>query len=262
MAYSDGFPTMNDLIRADTSRVASTIPFDDSPTRWFIRGIVVSMLSMAAINALSFFVRSADWQGLVGPPNGYQESLGFPLVIWEGGNTYGGMFVDYPSLSLNVLFAAVVGSFVGMIAARQSKSMNALIRRLQSEADGKEHQPIQFSLSGLLVATAMMAVIATLARHYAARPETLVAIYVLGPVFLVAIAMLPRKLAWEKRVMIIIPATLTLIAVAIVVGVALGMEFDKVMLGVFLCWTPQSVIAAVGLTAWVLIAQARASSVG
>jgi hypothetical protein len=83
------------------------------------------------------------------------------------------------------------------------------------------------------------------------------AIYGLGPLLLVAIAMLPRRLSWQKRVVIIIPATLTLIAVAIAVGSAMEMEFDKVLMGIFLCWTPQSALAAIGLTATLLVAQAR-----
>ena len=111
-----------------------------------------------------------------------------------------------------------------------------------------DHQPIQFTLRGLMIATGMTAITATVARTYAARPETLVAIYVLGPLFLVIIAMLPRQLQWQTRVLIIVPATLTLIAVAIAVGIALGMEFDKVLMGIFLCWTPQSVFAAIALT--------------
>jgi hypothetical protein len=69
--------------------------------------------------------------------------------------------------------------------------------------------------------------------------------------------MLPRRLSWQKRVVIIIPATLTLIAVAIAVGNAMSMEFDKVLMGIFLCWTPQSALAAIGLTATILITQAR-----
>jgi hypothetical protein len=165
------------------------------------------------------------------------------------------MFVDYAKLGSNVLVAAAVGSLIGWWAARRRERLNDLIEQLRSQSSGHEHQPIQFSLKGLMVATAIIAVVATLARNFAARPETLIAIYVFGPLLLVAIAMLPRRLEWQKRVMIIIPATVALIAVAIAVGITLGMEFDKVMMGIFLCWTPQSVLGAVGLTTWILFAQ-------
>jgi len=135
-----------------------------------------------------------------------------------------------------------------------------MVTEMQGEATRHQQQPIQFSLRGLLITTTVVAVAATLARNFAARPETLIAIYALGPLALVAIAMLPRRLSWQKRVVIIIPATLTLIAVAIAVGNAMSMEFDKVLMGIFLCWTPQSALAAIGLTATILITQARGLS--
>ncbi len=251
---------MTESIQAESLTETAQPPFQDSPARWWVRGTAVGMLIMAAVNAGSYFVRSADWNGLVSRSMSSQESLGFPWVIWENGNTYGGMFVDYPNLGLNILFAFGVSAFVGLWAARRSDRFNDLIQALQRQGGSREHPPIQFSLRGLMVATAIIAIVAMLARNYAARPETLIAIYAFGPLVLVVIAMLPSRVSWQKRVMIIVPATFALIAVAIVVGVALGMEFDKVMMGIFLCWTPQSVMAAVGLTAWVLYGEAKNGS--
>lgn len=230
---------------------------DDSPTRWFLRGTAVGMLLMAAANAISYFFRSADWSSLVGPPKSYSEAVGFPFVVWEAGNTYGGMFADYPMMAVNIVVAALAGSIIGAIAARKTVFLNGLIHQMQREASKQPQQPIQFSLQGLMVATTFAAVAAMLARQFAARPETLIAIYTAGPMLLVIIAMLPRRLSWQKRVVIIIPATLTLIGVAIAVGNAMGMEFDKVLMGIFICWTPQSALAAVLLTAALLAGQAR-----
>ena len=119
---------------------------------------------------------------------------------------------------------------------------------------------MQFSLRGLLIATGIAAVVAMAARNFAARPETLIAIYALGPLGLVAIAMLPRKLSWQRRVMIIVPAAYALIAAAIAVGLGLGMEFDKVLMGIFLCWTPQSAMAAVALVSAIFVSQAYRDS--
>lgn len=248
---------MSDSSFAGSTRSAEPLLTADSPTRWFLRGTAVGMLLMAAVNAISYFFRSADWSSLVGQPRSLQESVGFPFVVWEAGNTYGGMFADYPMMGVNILIAAAVGSIIGSVAARKTKFLNRLIQELQQGASSHKHQPIQFSLLGLMIATTIVAVMAMLARQFAARPETLIAIYGLGPLLLVAIAMLPRRLSWQKRVMIIIPATLTLIAVAIAVGNAMGMEFDKVLMGIFICWTPQSALAAVVLTATLLVAQAR-----
>lgn len=233
----------------------------DPPRRWFVRGLTVGLLLMGSVNALSYFVRSSDWGGLVGARTSSSESVGFPLKVWESGNTYGGMFADYPNMGWNILFAFAVGSLIGWLAVRRTDFLNRLIKEMmEGHTPDHQPQPIQFSLRGLMIATTIVAVAATVARSYAARPETLIAIYTLGPITLVAIAMLPRRLAWQKRVLIIIPATLMLIAIAIAVGTAIGMEFDKVLMGIFLCWTPQSALAAIGLTTMILISQARESS--
>lgn len=236
------------------------VSLTDSKFRWFLRGTAVGMLLMAAINALSYFVRSSDWSSLVGKPKSLEESIGFPLTIWEAGNTYGGMFADYPNLGLNILFAALVGSIVGLVTAFRADFLNRLIYQVEfagEESDSR--QPVQFSLLGMMVATTVIAVVTALARKFAARPETLIAIYVLGPASLVSIAMLPRRLSWQRRVVIIIPATLALIAVAIAVGTRMQMEFDKVLMGVFLCWTPQSALAAIGLTVYLFYTLGRES---
>lgn len=251
---------MSDSSSCEATQSAEPAMIGDSPAKWFLRGTAVGMLLMATANAISYFIRSSDWSSLVGRPQSFGESIGFPFVVWEAGNTYGGMFADYRMMVVNIAVAALAGSILGVVAARKTEFLNGLIHDMQQEASKHAHQPIQFSLLGLLVATTIAAVVAMLARQFAARPETLIAIYVLGPLLLVAIAMLPRRLSWKKRVAIIIPATFTLIAVAIAVGSALGMEFDKVLMGIFLCWTPQSALAAVGLTLTILVAQARHSA--
>lgn len=230
----------------------------ESPRRWFVRGAAAGMLLMAAVNAVSYFFRSAKWGSLVGKPEPLLESVGFPLKVWEAGNTYGGFFADYPRLGVNILVAAGVGVIVGMIAAGHHDFLNRVTAIAEPGGESQKPQPIQFSLRGLMVATTIAAVVAMLASKLVAHPGTLLAIYALGPVTLVAIAMIPRRLSWRRRVAIIIPTTLTLIAVAVVVGNALEIEFDKVLLGIFLCWTPQSALAAVVLTASILMTQPSA----
>ena len=54
------------------------------------------------------------------------------------------------------------------------------------------------------------------------------------------------------------PSPVTLIAAAIALGQRLQVDFDKVMLGIFICWTPQTVVAAVSLTSWLLYRELRA----
>ena len=236
-----------------------------SRARWFLRGTAVGLLLLASINALSFFVRSADWTSLVGPPRSNDASIGFPLVVWESGNQYGGLFADYPNLAWNVLVAALVGSVIGAVAAARTDVLNGLIDSIQNAAsstspdsDRSAASPIQFSLQGLMIMTTVVAVAVAVVSKMAANPTTLIAIYALGPLGLVALAMIPRHLTWQHRVVLLVPITFGLIAVAILVGQSLGMEFDKVLMGIFLCWTPQSALAAIMLTTWIFITKSAA----
>lgn len=241
--------------------ITTEIELAGSRTRWFLRGMAVGLLLMASINAISFFVRSSDWTCLVGPPQSNEASIGFPLVVWESGNQYGGLFADYPNLGLNVLVAMLVGSVIGAIAAAKTELLNQLIGSIQdvpsTTPDALERSPqspIQFSLQGLMIMTTVVAVAVAMVSKLAANPTTLIGIYTLGPIGLVTLAMIPRRLSWQHRVVLLIPITFGLIAIAILVGNTLQMEFDKVLMGVFLCWTPQSALAAVVLTAWILVA--------
>lgn len=245
--------------------VEDKVNFDTSRSRWFFRGTAIGVLLMASANALSYFFRSTSWDSLVKPVRSTvlgDEWIGFPFVVWQAGNSYSGMFVDYPMLGLNVLFAIGVGALIGAVTVYYSSSLNRMVASFSTEIGSNSHQPLQFSLQGLMVSTAIAALVAMLAKNYASRPETLVVIYLLGPAILVSIAMLPRRLSWQKRVAIIVPITFCLIAVAVVVGLSLGMEFDKVLMGIFLCWVPQSALAAIGLTAWLLVEYFRGAAKG
>lgn len=236
--------------------VGNEVDFGTSRWHWFVRGTAVGVLAMAAANALSYFVRSSQWDSLTKPvlnTTPGDEWIGFPFVLWQAGNSYGGMYVDYPMLGLNVLVALCVGAVIGAVTVSFARPLNEMVAGFSTGSGDRTHQPFQFSLLGLMVSTAIAALVALLAKNYASRPETLIAIYCLGPATLVAVAMLPRRITWHKRVAIIIPITFCLIAVAIAVGITLGMEFDKVLMGIFLCWVPQSALAAILLTTWLIV---------
>jgi hypothetical protein len=237
--------------------VETSIPFTGSPIVWFLRGTSLGALLMAAVNALSYFVRSEEWGSLVGMQSKYgSESLGFPFQVWESGNTYGGMFADYSMIGLNTVVAVGVGMLLGAWAGWNACLLNRLLARALQDQPEMTHRPVQFSLSGLLLVTTLSAIVASAASQMAIRPETLMVIYVLGPLGLIILAMMPRNINWQQRVVIITPATFCLIAIALAVGYKLQMEFDKVLMGIFLCWTPQSAFAAVALTVWVFAQEA------
>jgi hypothetical protein len=237
-----------------------------TPQVWFVRGFLVGMLASAVLNAASYFVRSDGWGDLVGVRPHRREALGFPLEVWEEGQAYNGFFVDYSALLINSLAAAALSCLCGLAVWALRQRGNLLVAYLEQrypEAD-RQQQQFQFSLRGLLLSTAVVAVAATILRRWtSARPEVLAGIYLLGPWLLVGLALLPRRISWQQRVGLIVPLTLLLIVVAIGVGGSLQprREFDQVLLGIFICWTPQSAAAAAGLTA-VLLFVHRAAWLG
>ena len=180
--------------------------------------------------------------------------MGFPYDTpnWEAAT--GPIFMGVGTSAPGLYSLIAIGCLIGWIVSWKSESLNDMVASLRSHTgeSTKHQQRVQFSLRGLMITTAVVAVTATLAKNFAAHRETLVGIYLAGPTCLVAIAMLPRGLSWQTRVKIMVPLSLGLIAAAVAVGIAIGIEFDKVLLGIFLCWTPQSAIAAISISAWVL----------
>ena len=106
-----------------------------------------------------------------------------------------------------------------------------------------------------MVLMTLFSIVAAGARYaQAGRPEVLGAFYILGPWLLVIAAFLPSGLSWQQRVVLVVPFTILLMAGGIAIGRSLtpAVEFDKILLGTFLCWTPQSVLASTVITAGVL----------
>jgi len=222
-----------------------------TPQRWFIRGFLVGILISGSLNAISYFFRSQRGGNLLGTSPDHYEALGFPRTLWETGNTYGGLFIDLPGLLVNALFAAVLGTACGLLTQLFRGRLNDLIARLDQAIAVPRRGTLQFSLRGLLTVCALAAVAAA-GAHYAVAgsPVVLGIIYALGPWILVLIAFLPMGLAWQQRVAVLVPAALLLMLAAVAVGGALNppLEFDKVLLYIFVCWTPQSVLVALVLT--------------
>ncbi|QDT06359.1 hypothetical protein K227x_47680 [Rubripirellula lacrimiformis] len=239
--------------------------------RWFLRGTAVGAMLMAAANAVSYFFRSSDWSGLVGRPRSMNSAIGFPWIVWEAGNQYGGLFADYPNMLLNLMIGLIVGGGMGCVAVWKRDFLNHVVEAIASHevvntevashevantemgSQTRKSAPIQFSLRGLMIATTLATIVAAVISRLAAHPITLVIIYALGPISLVALAMVPYRWPWQRRVTLLIPITFALIAIAMLVGSKLQMEFDQVLLGIFLSWTPQSAIAATLLTTYLIM---------
>jgi hypothetical protein len=223
-----------------------------TPGRWFVRGCLIGILIGGSLNAGSYFFRSERGGNLLGTTPEHYEALGFPCPLWESGNTYGGLFIDLPALLVNALATTAMGAGCGLLALRFRGRLNELVERFEQAAAGRGRQTMQFSLRGLL-ALCGLAAVAAAGAHYAlaGSPVVLGIIYALGPWILVLIAFLPLGLAWQQRVAVLVPAALLLMLAAVAAGAALKppLEFDKVLLYIFVCWTPHSVLVALGLSA-------------
>jgi hypothetical protein len=228
------------------SRIVTT------PSRWWIRGFLVGILISGSLNAVSYFFRSERGGNLLGTAPGHYEALGFPRTLWESGNMYGGLFIDLQGLLVNALFTAALGAACGLLAQPFRGRLNALVAAFETALAGQPPGTFQFSLRGLLALCGLAAVAAS-GAHYAlaGNPAVLGIIYALGPWLLVLIAFLPRGLTWQQRVAILVPTALLLMLAAVATGAALKppLEFDQVLLYIFVCWTPQSVLVALLLSA-------------
>lgn len=250
-------------IRSTRNDVGTTMnqPIATTPLHWCVRGVMVGILLSGALNAVSYFWRSERWGNLLGTTPGHREALGFPSQLWENGNAYGGYFIDPPALLANAAFAMVVAAACGWIMVRYQTPLTRLVVELEelTNAESSTHL-FRFSLRGLLVATCLAGVFAAGLHHaLARRPEVLGMIYLFGPWVLVLIALLPMGMSWQQRVIVLIPSALLLMVGAVAIGHFLkpGIEFDKVLLGIFICWTPQCVLAAIGVTAALIYESTR-----
>lgn len=240
-------------LESDETTIATT------PGRWFLRGCMIGVLICGSINAASYFFRSDHFGDLLGLYPQHREAIGFPLQVWEKGNSYGGYFADYGGLLVNSLFAIGVGCVCGWVVFAARDQLNAMVK-LVEQSMNREPAKFQFTTRGLLLLTGIAAVLAAVGRYViAGRPEALAVIYGLGPWILIAIALLPRNIAWQQRVVILVFVTIMMMGGAIFVGRSLerSLEFDRVLMGIFVCWTPQTVIAAAGVSATVLVALRR-----
>jgi len=222
-----------------------------TPARWFVRGFMVGILIAGSLTAVSYFFRSERGGNLLGTTPEHYEALGFPCTLWETGNMYGGLFVDLRSLLVDASFGIVVGAVCGLATLAFRSRLNELVERFEQTVGAGGHGRLQFSLRGLL-ALSSLAALAAAGAHYAlaGHPAVLGIIYWLGPWILVLIAFLPMGLSWQGRVVVLVPAALLLMLAAVGVGMSLKppLEFDKVLLYIFVCWTPQSVLVAIALS--------------
>ncbi|MDA8563861.1 hypothetical protein N9L06_05350 [Mariniblastus sp.] len=229
-----------------------------SAAHWFARGVMGGFLLMAAVNAVSYFFRTGGFGTLLGYEPMPTEAIGFPMEIWNENKTYRGFIVDYRAMGINLLVALLPGVLFGMIGVWFRDSFNQHIHEFEEKEANSKRLSLQFSTKTLLILTTVVAVAVAALSTWRESRITLAAIYLLSPALLIALAMLPDSIRWYWRALLLVIVAKATIGIGIASGMSLGVPFEKVMFGIFVCWVPQSVFAAFLITAW-LVFQALGS---
>lgn len=228
------------------------------PTHWFGQGIGVAFLLIAAANAASFFFRSQSIDSLFDANVRWGEALGFPFEIWNANGEFGPLYVNYGLMAVNVLVGVAFGLVFGLLAAKISTQLNRWLNEFEARANS-QNEPVsmQFSMLSLMGTTAVVGLLVAAVTHWAGTRESLWFIYLLGPGLMIGIAFLPRGIHWHRRCLIVVLVAMVIIPGAIWSGSLRGMEFDRVLLGIFVFWTPQSAFAAFFLFVGVVLQRLR-----
>lgn len=215
---------------------------------WFLQGAMLGVLITGTLNALSYFVRSGGWGSLLGDQIRF-EAMGFPAELWAG-DGYHVHTVSFVGLAANLGFTVGLSVLLGIATLICVRPLNRLVDSFEFEPE--ESYRLQFSLRSLLLVTLIVSVVSAVANATTWSPKLLGGIYLFGPLSLILVAMIPRRIPWQQRIAIVMPGAVCLIALALFIGLSIGISVDKVLLGIFACWTPQSAIAAIGITAVML----------
>lgn len=238
-------------------------PPETSSRLWFIRGAASGVLAFAAANALSWFFRSEGWSDLLGSTeDSVIEAVGFPFEIWRERQYYAfGSVIDLNWVLVDLLVGLVFACGCGMLLVRFRESLDPLLQMPVEKAhDGAGTLSRSFSLRGLFVATTLAAVFIAAVQALGLTSKLLLLIYLAGPVVLIIIAMAPMGMSWKQRLLLLVAFAAVMLGGCVFVGNRLGMELDRVLMGVTLCWVPQSVLATGIVLLWAWFANANRAS--
>lgn len=204
---------------------------------------------VAACNALSYFFRTASIADLIGRDANVPEAMGFPFEIWREDSVYhGSYFIDYQMTGSNLLVGLGLGVLLGVMAVKLSHHFNRWVEEFERKNADNRSLNFQFSVKSLLFMTTIAAIFIATLTSWKGTPEVLMAIYFLGPLGLILIAMMPNRIHWHHRIVILSFTAVAMIGIAIWSGLIMEVPIDRVLLGIFVSWTPQSAFAAFLLT--------------
>ncbi|HJT30419.1 MAG TPA: hypothetical protein VJ783_00020 [Pirellulales bacterium] len=208
------------------------------------------MLLFAATNALSYFVRS-ELPSLLGGADG-SDRIGFPWMIWEAGGFVGRESMDYSALSKDIAVGIAISLIAGIgfaaISLRAGSATSAPI-----EVSASPSKRLQFSTRDLFGLTTAAAVILGVVRLVGEDLKfwLLQLDFWFGPAVILGVAHQTRAIAETQRTIIVSDTAIFLRLAAVAVGVSYGFrDFTNVLLGLFVFWTPQCVLAIGAVVAW------------
>ncbi len=121
---------------------------------WFGRGFAIAALCVRRSECRVVFRAFRKDGDLAGFTPEHAEALGFPWLMWQKGETYSGLFVDYFALGINMIFAAALGVIGGLVAVRTRARWERLVEELKS-GERPPRRNFQFSLRALLWLTTL-----------------------------------------------------------------------------------------------------------
>ena len=165
--------------------------------------------------------------------------------IWRENSIYhDALYLDYRMVGLNLLVGVGVGFIFGIIGLAMKGHFNKWVEEFEAKNRNAKPINLQFSVKSLMLMTTVVALLIAALTSWNGTPQVLMAIYFLGPLSLVLIAVLPNKIRFQHRVVLLTLMAITMIGVAISTGLSLEVPMDRVLLGIFVSWTPQSAFAA------------------
>ena len=227
------------LTQKKTSKIGT------SSAHWFFRGLIGGVMLVAAANAMSYFFRTPGISDLISKDQRLSEAIGFPFEIWREDRIYHeSMYLDYWMVCLNLLVGIGIGLVFGVVALALQGHFNRWVAEFESKNATAAPINLQFSVKSLLLMTTLVALFIAAFTSWHGTPQVLLAIYFFGPICLVLVAVLPNRIRMQHRVVLLTLLAFTMIGVAISTGVSLEVPMDRVLLGIFVSWTPQSAFAA------------------
>lgn len=218
----------------------------------------MGFLVVAAMNAASYFLRSSSIAALFEGHVQASEAIGFPFEIWSTTSRQGPLYVDYTMMILNGLVGVAIGLGFGAVAAVFSSQLEKWMHDFKTQSTERAaNSKFQFSMVGLMGATAIVGLYLGALTQWGGTRELLWIVYLLGPAMLIGVAFLPRGIRWQSRCVIVAIASVIVIAGAIWSGNLREVEFDRVMMGIYVFWTPQSAFAAIILLVGIFIRLAQ-----